>query len=118
MSDDLVDLHHDFLGHKVRQRHSLTFVKNQAISTFLMEVQMPVTNLHYILTPILLWKAGLHFVDQVEELFFVCGEVRLKETLLKDGAVYLSPICLRWMRVPVSYSRLPLQYLTLLSSHR
>lgn len=85
-----------------------------------MEVEMLVTNLHYILTPILLWKAGLHFVDQVGELFFVCGEVRLKEALLgqKDGAVYLSPIRLGWVRAPVSYLRLPLQYLTLLSSHR
>lgn len=86
-----------------------------------MEVQMLVTNLHYILTPVLLWKPGLHFVNQVEELFVVCGEVRLKEALLggqKDGAVYLSPIRLGWMRAPVSYLRLPLQYLTFLSSHR
>lgn len=70
----------------------MTFIKNQVILTFLIQVQMFVTYLHYILTPLLLWKTGLHFVNQVEELIVPCGEVRLKEALLgqKDAAFYLS----------------------------
>lgn len=81
---------------------------------------MFVTYLHYILTPVVLRKTGLHFVNQVEELFVLCGEVRLKEGLLgqKDAAFYLSPVCLGWMRAALSYLRLPLQYLTLFPSHR
>lgn len=42
---------------------------------------MLVTDLHFILTPLLPWKTALHFSDQVEELFVLCGEVRLKEAL-------------------------------------
>lgn len=103
---------------EVRQRHSLIFVEKQAMSTFLTEVQMLGTHLRYILTPLLLWKAGLHFADQVEELFVLCGEVGLQEALVaqKDAAVGL-----RLPRVdeePLGYLPLPLQCLTLFSSHR
>lgn len=55
---------------------------------------MFVAYLHYILTPILFWKTGLHFVDQVEELFVLCGEVQPKEALLgRKEAVICPRLC-------------------------